>query len=188
MEMEILGRIRGFAFNPAKEFAAAKKDTLMDAFKYYVLLLVVLGVILGVLFAIAAAVVGSMPGLPDIGGLLFLLGSGTFVGIIVIGFFAALYIIVWLHIWVYLFGGRKGLKETAKAVTYGATPCLLLGWIPVANVIIGPIWSVLVVISGVMELQELSPGMAILAIIVAILVPVIIIGVILAAIAGPMMP
>jgi len=185
--MEILKRIRGFAFNPAKEFAAAKKDTLMDAFKYYVLLLAVLAAILAIVMAVAVSVVESMVELPMLGGFAFLLGAATFVDILILGFFAVLYIIVWLHIWVYLFGGRKGLKETAKAVTYGTTPCLILGWIPVANVIIGPIWSVLVIINGVMELQELSPGMAILAIIVAILVPVIVIVAVLAALAVPMM-
>ncbi len=65
---------------------------------------------------------------------------------------------------------------------------MILGWIPVANVIIGPIWSVLVIINGVMELQELSPGTAVLAIITAILVPVIVIVAVLAALAVPMMP
>lgn len=186
--MELINRIRGFAFNPTKEFAAAKKDALMDAFKYYILLLAVLAAILAIVVAVAVSVAESMVDLPMLGGFAFLLGSGTFVGLILLGFFAALYIIVWLHIWVYLFGGRKGLKETAKAVTYGATPCLILGWIPVANIIIGPIWSVLVIINGVMELQELSPGMAVLAIIAAILVPVIVIVVALAALAVPMMP
>ena len=58
--MEILGRIRGFAFNPAKEFAAAKKDTLMDAFKYYILLLAVLAAILAIVMAVAVSVVESM--------------------------------------------------------------------------------------------------------------------------------
>jgi hypothetical protein len=186
--MEVVRRIGGFAFNPAKEFAAAKKDTLMDAFKYYILLLAVLAAILAIVVAVAVSVVESMVELPMLGGFAFLLGSGTFVGLIVIGFFAALYILVWLHIWVYLFGGRKGLKETAKAVTYGSTPCLILGWIPVANVIIGPIWSLLVIISGVMELQELSPGTVVLAIITAIVVPVLVIVVALAALAVPMMP
>jgi hypothetical protein len=186
--MELVKRIRGFAFNPSQEFAAAKKGTLMDAFKYYIPLLAVLAAILAIEVAVAVSVVEAMVELPMLGGFAFLLGAGTFVGLIVIGFFATLYIIVWLHIWVYLFGGRKGLKETARAVTYGATPCLILGWIPVANVIIGPIWSVLVIINGVMELQELSPGTAVLAIISAILVPVIVIVAVLAALAVPMMP
>jgi len=181
-EMNILGKIRGFSFNPAKEFAAAKEDTLGDAFKYYALLLAVLAAIL----AIVVTAVVLMLGLPGIGKFAPLLGAGAFVGIIGAGILAAIYIAVWLHIWVYLFGGRKGLKQTAKAITYGSTPCLVLGWVPGPNIIIAPIWSLLLVISGVMELHELSPGMAILAVIIAILAPLIIVGAV-AAILVPTM-
>ncbi len=87
----------------------------------------------------------------------------------------------------YLLGGRKGLKQTVKTITYGATPCLLLGWVPGPNIIIAPIWSLLLAINGVMELHELSPGMAILAIILAILVPLIIVGAVVATIVPTML-
>jgi len=189
IQMKILERIRGFSFNPSKEFAASKDDTLTDAFKYYVLLLAILALIIAIAVSIVATAMASMlalseltlmPGLPELGKIAPLLGAGAFVGIIAAGIIAALYIAVWLHIWVYLFGGRKGLKQTTKAITYGATPCLILGWVPGPNVIIAPIWSLLLVITGLMELHELSPGRAILAVILAILLPLIIIGVIAA--------
>ncbi|MCW3135213.1 MAG: YIP1 family protein [Methanophagales archaeon] len=191
IQMNILERIRGFSFNPSKEFAAAKEDTITDAFKYYVLLLAILALILAIVVAVAVTAMVSklglseltlIPGLPGLGKIAPLLGAGAFVGIIAVGIIAALYIAVWLHIWVYLFGGRRGLKQTTKAITYGATPCLILGWVPGPNIIIAPIWSLLLVITGVMELHELSPGMAILAVILAILVPVIIAVIIAAAI------
>jgi len=89
----------------------------------------------------------------------------------------------WLHIWVYLFGGRKGFKQTVKAITYGSTPCLVLGWLPGPNIIIAPIWSLLLVINGIIELHEMSPGMAILSVVFAILAPLVIAGVAVAAIA-----
>ncbi|MHC1636138.1 MAG: YIP1 family protein, partial [Candidatus Methanospirareceae archaeon] len=73
------------------------------------------------------------------------------------------------------FGGRKGLKQTVKAVMYGATPCLVLGWLPGPNILIAPIWSLFVMLCGIMELQEIYSGKAILAVILAILIPVIII-------------
>ncbi len=191
IQMNILGRIRGFSFQPSKEFAASKEDTLSDAFKYYVPMLAMLALILAIVVTVVVTVLVSklglselslMPGLPELGKIAPLLGAGAFVGIIAAGIIAALYIAVWLHIWVYLFGGRRGLKQTTKAITYGATPCLVLGWVPGPNIIIAPIWSLLLVITGVMELHELSPGMAILAVILAILVPVIIAGIIAAAI------
>jgi hypothetical protein len=183
IQMNVLGKIRGFAFNPAKEFAASKEDALSDVFKYYVLLLAILAAIL----AIAVTAVVAMLGLPLISKFAPLLGAGAFVGIIAVGIIAAIYISVWLHIWVYLLGGRKGLKQTVKAITYGSTPCLVLGWVPGPNVIIAPIWSLLVVISGVMELHELSPGMAILAVILAILVPLIILGAVIATLVPTML-
>ena len=50
------------------------------------------------------------------------------------------------------------------------------------NVIIAPIWSLLLVISGLMELHEMSPGMVIISVVLAILVPLVIVGVVGAAI------
>ena len=177
------GRIRGFAFNPARQFAAAKDYSLSDAFKYYTPLLAILGAILSIVVAIAASKIVSMlglsgfammEGLPELGKIIPLLGVGTFVVTIVLGILAALYIAVWLHIWVYLLGGRKGLRQTTKAVLYGATPCLILGWLAPVNVLVAPIWSILLVIAGLIELHELSPGRSIIAVILAILVPVIV--------------
>ena len=179
----MLSQIRGFAFNPARQFAAAKDDSLSDAFKYYIPLLAILGAILSIVAAIGVNMIVSMlglsglvlmPGLPELGKIIPLLGVGTFVGTIILGIIAALYIAVWLHIWTYLLGGKKGLRQTTKAVVYGATPCLILGWLAPVNVLIAPIWSVLLVIGGLVELHELSPGRSIIAVILAILVPVIV--------------
>ena len=181
IQMNVLGRARGFAFNPAKEFAKAKEDSLRDAFTYYVLLLAILAGALAVVVTVAVAVSGMSP----LSKFAPLLGVGAFVGIIAVGILLALYLAVWLHIWVYLFGGRKGLKQTTKAITYGSTPCLLLWWAPGANVIIAPVLSLLAVISGVSELHRLSSGAAILAVILAILVPVIALGAV-AAVALPL--
>lgn len=171
--MEALRRIRGFSFNPSKEFAASKNVSLSDAFKYYVPLLLILALILSIILTAAILMLG-FPFPPEFSKFAPLLGAGAFAGIAIAGIIAALYLAVWLHIWVYLFGGRMGLKQTAKAVTYGATPCLLLGWLPGPNIIIAPIWSLLLVINGVMKLHELSAGMAILSVIIAILIPLII--------------
>jgi hypothetical protein len=172
LPMDTLGRIRGFSFNPSREFAASKEDSLSDAFKYYVPLLTILAAILAIMVPAVILMLGS----PEISKFAPLLGAGAFAGIIVAGIIAALYVAVWLHIWVYLFGGRKGLKQTVKAVTYGATPLLLLGWVPGPNIIIAPIWSLLLVVNGTMELHELSSGRAILAVILAILIPLIVVG------------
>ncbi len=186
--MSGLSRIRGFAFNPARQFAEAKDDSLGDAFKYYIPLLAFLGAILAIVVSIAGGMMVSMlglsrfvlmPGLPELGKLIPVLGVGTFIGTIIVGIIAALYISVWLHIWVYLLGGRKGLRQTAKAFMYGVTPCLALCWLPGTNVLVTPIWAVLLIIGGLIELHELSPGRSIIAVILAILVPLIAVAVVL---------
>ena len=47
---------------------------------------------------------------------------------------------LWLHLWVFLVGGRNGVGQTIKAVMYGATPSCLLCWIPIVGIIAG-IWA-----------------------------------------------
>ncbi len=179
----MLGQIRGFAFNPARQFAEVKDASLCDAYRYFIPLLAFLGAILAVVVTIvvneAVAMLSLsrfelMPGLPELGKMIPMLGVATFVGVIVLGIIASFYLSVWLHIWVYLLGGRKGLRQTTKAIVYGMTPCLILGWLTPVNILIVPIWSLMVVISGIIELHELSPGRSIIAVLLAILVPVVV--------------
>ena len=42
---------------------------------------------------------------------------GGFIGLIISG--------LWLHLWVYIFGGRKGIKNTIKTVFYSYSPVYL---------------------------------------------------------------
>ncbi len=179
----MLRQIRGFAFNPARQFGEAKDDSLLDAYRYYIPLLAFLGAILAIVVVIVANGVVSMlslsrlelmPGLPELGKMIPVMGVATFVGVIVLGIIASFYLSVWLHIWVYLLGGRKGLRQTTKAIVYGVTPCLILGWLTPVNILIVPLWSLMVVISGIIELHELSPGRSIIAVLLAILVPIIV--------------
>lgn len=109
-----------------------------------------------------------------------LLAVGVFVWVLVSGIIGVFIGGLWLHIWVYLVGGRNGIGETIKAVIYGMTPSLLLGWIPIVG-FIALIWALIVETIGVRQLHELSTGKAVLAVIIAIIIPAIIIGVIWAA-------
>jgi len=181
--MDVVNRIRGFSFHPTKEFAASKEDSISDAFRYFVPFLAVIGAII----AIALTAVVLILGLSEISKLAPLLGAGAFVGLIVVGVFAVLYIAVWLHIWVYLMGGRNGLRQTLKAITYGVTPCLILWWLPGPNILIAPIWSLILVIYGLKGLHELSMKNSIFAIVLAVLVPLIVVGAVTAAVVLPML-
>jgi len=194
--MDNIGRIWGFLWRPSENFDAVKEDTFGDAITYYLPLLV----IFSVLFAVVTAVIlldpvvqGIVSGimLPEacpIGLLLTLLnqfdmltlGGGLFIGALIGGIVGILILGIWMHIWAYAFGGRIGLTQTIKTLMYSATPFFLLGWIPGLN-ILGLIWTLLLVLTGLMELQEMYSGRAILALIFSLVVPMVIMG----AIAAP---
>lgn len=63
--------------------------------------------------------------------------------------------------------------QTVNAVIYGSTPRLLLGGIPFVGIIF-TLWSLILGILGVRELQDLSTGKAILAVAIAVIIPLII--------------
>jgi hypothetical protein len=86
----------------------------------------------------------------------------------------------WLHLFVYLLGGRKGYLETVKALIFGSTPYMLIGWIPLVGIIIGGIWSLILSILGIRELHQISTGRAAGAVILAAIIIVIIIALIAA--------
>ena len=109
-----------------------------------------------------------------------LIAVGVFIGAIVGGIIVIVIAGLWLHIWVYLVGGKKGVEQTLKALMYGATPSYLFGWIPVVSVLAG-IWALIVEIIGIRQLHELSTGKAVLAVSIGIIVPAIILGAIFAA-------
>ena len=186
LQTDMLGRIRGFLFHPTKEFTTSKDAGLRDAARYYVPLLAILAAILAIAVTAAVLIVGTR-GILEIGKFAPLLGIGVFVGILAIGLLLVLYLAVWLHIWVYLLGGRKGLTQTVKAVTFGVTPILILWWLPGPNVLLAPIWALILVILGVMVLHELSQKTAIFAVILAILVPLVLVGIVAAAVVLPML-
>jgi len=176
MVLSIGGRIKGFLFSPSETFDASKEDTIGDAFKYFVVLLAIYAVLFSIMVLVAfsamswivgpwAAMMGLAAG-PILAVAMFVL---TFISGIIAVFIMGL----WMHIWVYIVGGRKGVKQTIKALMYGATPSYLLGWIPFIGLIAG-IWALIVEIIGIRQLHELSTGKAVLAFILAIIIPAII--------------
>jgi len=87
---------------------------------------------------------------------------GLLVFTIVFGLIGILVSSGWTYIWVRLCGGKKSVKETIKAMAYGSTPSLLIGWIPIIGGIFW-IWSIIVSIIGIRELHGISTKRTILA-------------------------
>ncbi|MEA3488578.1 MAG: YIP1 family protein, partial [Euryarchaeota archaeon] len=179
MVLSIVERIKGFLFSPSDTFDNSREDTLGDALKYFIVLLAIYAVLLAIIAAVAFSVIVGMMG--PLGAAMVPFGAGTgalaaigaFIGAIIGGIIGIFIGGLWLHLWVYVVGGRNGFTQTIKAVTYGMTPSLLLGWIPGVN-IIAAIWALIVEIIGIRQLHELSTGKAVLAVIIAIAIPVII--------------
>ena len=69
-----------------------------------------------------------------------------------------------------LMGGRKGVMTTVKVMLYSLTPFMLIAWIPVVGWIIGTVWSVVLGVIGIRDLQEMSTGRAAAAIILSFIV------------------
>ena len=181
MVLSIEERIKGFLFSPSETFDASKEDTLGDSLTYFVAVLAIFAAIFGTFIAIYTgmwlsifmSLITQIPGAstsmppfigeigPLIAMLLFVL---FFIAVLIGGIIGAFIGGLWTHIWVFLVGGRKGVAQTIKAVMYGATPNLLLAFMP---------WAIIVQVIGIRQLQELSTGRAILAAILAIIIPVI---------------
>ncbi|MFZ3059906.1 MAG: YIP1 family protein [Candidatus Methanoperedens sp.] len=183
--MDFFEKVKGFLLEPSKTFDATKGESLDEAIKYYAVIAAIYSALFAVLLAFVGTLFGSMMGWRNLG---MLMGAGAGAGGAIIFFvlFMIFSIIgafvggATLHIFVYIVGGRKGIAQTIKAVMYGSTPGLLLGWIPIIG-FIAAIWSLVVEIVGIRQLHELTTGKAVLAVVLLIIV-IAIITVVLAAV------
>ncbi|WFN33475.1 YIP1 family protein [Methanogenium sp. S4BF] len=163
----IMANVKGFLFNPVDTFQQTKGDEPKAVFTYFVVLLVIYSVLSAIIAAIGmdSMLAGALPGAGGIFGIFLASLIGTFILTLI---FAA-----WLHLWVYLFGGRNGIMQTVKAVVYGSTPELLFGWIPFIGFLFS-IWSLGLGILGIRELQELSTAKAVMVFVIAVVIPLIV--------------
>ena len=182
--MSIGERARGFLFSPSATFDASRDDTVIDALTFLALNLAIFGTILVFLIATSPGAEMTIRDLPR-----FVLG----IFMVVIGGIVSAYLSgLWIHIWVYLLGGRCGVERTLKATIYSETPIWLLGgagfiagaWvasesfdslgivIAVIWFILMSIWAYITEIIGIKQLHELSTGRAILATIIPIVIAV----------------
>jgi hypothetical protein len=161
-------KVKGFVLNPGETFQKSKADDMETALPYFAILVLI--------NAILSAIIAAILPLPQYTGMAggVALPILVFFIVLVAEFIFTLVFGAWLHLWVYLVGGRKGIWETMKAVIYGSTPSMLLGWIPILGIVFA-IWSVVLWALGVRDLQELTTGKAIAAVAIAILIPLVII-------------
>ena len=173
--MEYPELIKGFFLSPVETFRKVKDTDYRDTLVYFLVLVLIYTVL-----SVPVMLVSLRPAWFT--GIFTLLGTGALSGsdiviIAVMMIIAALVLLfigaAWLHLWVFLFGGRRGIRETFKALAFGETPALMLGWIPVVGILAG-IWALILSVLGIRELHGISTGRALGAVIVAVIIPLLI--------------
>ena len=174
--MEYLELIKGFFLSPVETFQKVKDTRYSDTLVYFLALVVIntvltIPVMLLTFPSVGTVFVGIFQQLGF--GTLTAFGNVLFAVMMIIGSLVCLFIgAAWVHLWVYLFGGRKGYRETLKALAFGDTPALLLGWIPLVGILAG-IWSLVLSVLGVRELHGITTGRALGAVIIAVIIPLL---------------
>lgn len=185
--MDIIETAKGFLLQPVQAFQKARRIELGDAIKYFIILLIINAILTAIVDLIMGSailsVINQTMGQFGMGEIFLAETIGVAIGAIVLVIVTLIMVFIiggWLHLFVYLLGGRKGYLETVKALIFGSTPYMLIGWIPLVGIIIGGIWSLILSILGIRELHQISTGRAAGAVILAAIIIVIIIALIAA--------
>ena len=181
MTLTIPDKIRGFLFSPSEAFWQVRDEDLKETTLYFIVISVIYTLLSTLITGIA---VSKHPAL-----VLFGLGFGS--GNIVLSFFIILALTIgitvayafWLHLWIIVICGKRGIRKTIKTVFYFVTPTMLIGWIPVIGAFAAPVWSVAVGIIGIQELFQVSFGRALIAILISIITA----GILAAVLFGPLL-
>jgi len=183
--MDYLEMMKGFLLSPLESFRKVRETDWGDSLRYYLILLVI-NAILSAIVSIGMASTAwtsfsalfTQAGVP----LPAVTGAGVIVyalGMIIVQFVLVFIGAAWLHLFVYILGGRRGYLQTLKALTFGSTPAMLFGWIPFIGLLAG-IWSLILGIFGIRELHDMTTVRAAIAVILSVLVVLLIIIVIAA--------
>lgn len=182
MRESVPNKIRGFLFTPTLSFRRVKEEPVRDTVVYVVILAAFYAVMSAILTALDVFVhpfAFASQGRAMVVEPLLLVAAT--VAVLVFSLAAAALLGLWLHVFVYIAGGRKGVWQTEKAVFYALTPAFILGWIPVIGLIVGIIWSVVIGIAGIRELHGLSDARAAVAVVLSVVIAATIAIVILGA-------
>lgn len=168
-----IDNVKGFLLDPTDTLIAHKNESLGDALRYFIIFLVIYGVMTGVMLGLMMSMIGGLAGASaglgplGVSGLAAIGTLGTIIGtiifVIIVGVIALFIDGIFLHIFIWIAGGRKGVSTTLRAVIYSATPSLLFGWIPLIG-ILAVFWSIALEILAIKELHEISTTRAFIAV------------------------
>ena len=177
--MDYFELMKGFLLTPVETFRTVRDTDLGDSLKYYLILLAINAVLSAIVsLAMASAVrttitsIFTQAGIP----LPAVTGAGV-IGIalmmIIMQFVLVFIGAAWLHVFVWLLGGRRGYLQTLKAIIFGSTPTMLFGWIPFIGFLAG-LWSLVLGIFGLQELQNMTTLKAVLVIFFSVMIVILI--------------
>ena len=168
----LVNKVKGIILTPVEAFQQARADDPKTLLMYFAPLLVFYAILATIVSMVLTVILSIFNPLGIAGGIVASI-LGFFIILIAYPIIAAIFT-VWLHIITYIAGGRKDIFQTGKAVFYGMTPTLLLGWIPIVAYVAG-IVSIIYATIGLRELQELDTVRAIIVMAIAVLVPLVIV-------------
>ena len=186
-------KLKGFLVKPVETFQAHKGESLGVAYQYYIVLFVIFTILYGIVAVVmdmnfmssTIDTLSQVPGMQWVSDFSsfssFLISFDVFViyTAFVIGLFSIFLCGLILHCFVLMFDGGNGYVQTIKTVMYAHTPYFILGWIPYVNIIAG-IWTLVLLVLGIRELQEFSTGKAVFVVLIPIVL--VLIGMILFAV------
>jgi hypothetical protein len=162
----LFSRIRGMLTRPVGTFREAKDDPQKDVVTY-LFILFMFSTLMGMLTAAAGFGPAGQNRTLDI---LTLVASVVIIPVLsILGY---MLIGLWIHLWVWVFGGRQQSMRTFNALAYSSTPSLLFGWIP----FIGPVfslWALVLLVPGIRECQDMTMQRAVLVVFFSVL-PIIV--------------
>lgn len=185
--MNFVEKVKGFLLEPSKTFDASKGDTLIEALKYYLIIVAIHSAILS-LFVTFFTPMSVLPPsyilLPlyitvfgSIFGFYWGINVGTGIegaisGFLILMIFRTLRVFIGgaiLHLCLGIVGRKKGITQTIKALMYGSTPAFLFHLIPFIT-FFAVMWSLVLEIIGIRQLQEITTGRAIVATLLSIVI------------------
>ncbi len=169
MAKTFLETVKAFLKEPKNAFESEKKTSEKDAILYGLKGMTIFAIFYAIMNIVASLITGTS-------FLLILLFAVIIPFITVVG---QLLSALWLHLWAYIFGARQGVRNTIKVVFFGNTPTYLIGWIPLVN-LAAAVWSLVLYCKGLTQLQKLSRGKAIAAVLISVIIPLVIVLIIFA--------
>ena len=176
MPLSFSKKIKGFLFKPTETFSASKDEDLGTAFLYILPLIVISNILIAVIrYLLPSAPLLPFSSLPysssySLSSIPTHVLEDSILGIIYL-FIGGL----WIHLWAWIFGARKGITKTLSARFYSTTPGYLFGWIPVIGIIISSVWTLVLTALGISEFQEISRRKSVYAVIWSIIPAIIVV-------------